>query len=517
MRGNAENMAQCVYGIRSHILIAGLGAGFLLTGPTARSEVTLPSVLADHMVLQRGSPVHLWGKAEPGEQIHVNFRGHVGVVAADKLGRWSVYLPPGDAGGPFPLSIQGKNRIDFADILVGDLWVASGQSNMEFPMVSNPPWTDGVQNATAEIASANHPKLRLFQVRPNSSDFPLDDLVAKQTWVACTSNSVAGFSAVAYFFGRELLEKERVPIGLIESNLGGTPAEAWTSMDALTSDSSLMPVFSARAHMLDGASLVLLQQRAEAAEVEKAKLAGREPIEPPWRPDVATWAPSALYNAMIAPLTPLPMRGGIWYQGESNTNEERAPIYAHLFQTMIADWRARWSQGNFPFLFVQIANFNSADDWPAVRQAQLQSLAVANTGMAVTIDIGNASKIHPTDKQDVGHRLALWARVISYHEQIEDSGPLFRQAVPDGAQMQVSFDRLGGGLVAKGSELRGFEVAGADKKFVPATAIIEGDRIRVANSDVPSPFYVRYGWAAAPDCNLYNREGLPASPFTSAK
>lgn len=510
-------MERLIYKNRNQKIIFGLGAALLLACSTSRSEVTLPSVPADHMVLQRDRPVHLWGMADPGERVRVSFRGHMGDATADSLGRWSLYLPPGDAGGPFPLSIQGKNRIDFADILVGDLWLASGQSNMEFPMVNNPPWTDGVQNAKAEIASANYPKLRLFQVKVNSSGFPLDDLVAKQTWVACTPGSVAGFSAVAYFFGRELLQKEQVPIGLIGSDVGGTPAEAWTSLDALTTDPSLMPVFSARAHMMDDASLVLLQQKTEAAEIAKAKTAGKKPVESHWRPDPTTWAPGALFNAMIAPLTPLPLRGVIWYQGESNTDQERAPIYAHLFKTMIEDWRAHWSQGDFPFLFVQIANFKSADDWPTVREAQLQTLAVAHTGMAVTIDIGEAAKIHPTDKQDVGHRLALWARSDSYHEQIEDSGPLFRQAVPDGAQMLAWFDHAGSGLVAKGGALRGFEVAGADHRFVPATATIEGDSVRVASSKVPSPVYLRYGWAAVPDCNLYNGEGLPASPFTSAR
>ena len=269
--------------------------------------------------------------------------------------------------------------------------------------------------------------------------------------------------------------------------------------------------------MMDKVSLVSLQQKAEAAEIARTKAEGKTPIEPPWRPDPTTWAPGALFNAMIAPLTSLPLRGVIWYQGESNTDPERAPTYAHLFQTMIKDWRECWSQGDFPFLFVQIANFKSADDWPAVREAQLETLAVAHTGMAVTIDIGDAARIHPIDKQDVGHRLALWARADSYGEPIEDSGPLFRQAVPDGAQMRAWFDHAGSGLAAKGGALRGFEVAGADHRFVPATATIEGDSVRVASIKVAAPKYIRYGWASAPDCNLYNGDGLPASPFISSK
>lgn len=484
---------------------------------SAEAEVTLPGVLAEHMVLQRDRPVHLWGRADPGEQVRVSFRGHEAGSIADALGRWSVYLPPGQAGGPFALTIDGKNKIAFTDILVGDLWLASGQSNMEFPMAPNLPWTDGTQNFKAEIAGANYPKLRLFQVKTNTSSYPMDDLAAKQNWTACTPASVASFSAVAYFFGRELLETEKIPIGLVESNVGGTPAEAWTSLDALTSDTALMPVFTARAHMMDKAATNLLQQKAEELEDNQAKAHHQAEPRHPWRPDTSTWEPAALFNAMVAPLTSLPMRGVIWYQGESNTDRERASLYEHLFPVMIADWRTHWAQGDFPFFFVQIANFKSEDDWPTVREAQRKSLAVINTGMAVTIDVGNTAMIHPIDKQDVGHRLALWARAVSYGEQLEDSGPLFRQAVPEGAEMRIFFDHAVSGLIAKVGTLRGFEVAAPDKKFVAATATIAGESVKVSSPSISVPAYVRYGWASAPECNLYNRDGLPASPFTSAR
>ncbi len=219
---------------------------------------------------------------------------------------------------------------------------------------------------------------------------------------------------------------------------------------------------------------------------------------------------------MIAPLTPLPIRGVIWYQGESNADERRAPIYSSLFQTMIQDWRNHWAQGDFPFLFVQIANFeNTIDDWPKVREAQRKALALTNTGMAVTIDIGEAHNIHPRDKQDVAHRLALWARVLSYGEHIQDSGPLFRQAVPEGSQMRVWFDHAASGVVVKGGTLRGFEVAGSDGKFSPASAKVDGSTVLVSSSAIVAPVYVRYGWSLNPQCNLYNAAGLPASPFTS--
>ncbi len=479
----------------------------------ARAEVTLPSVLADHMVIQRDRPIHMWGNADPGEQVTVNFRDHQGSIAADSLGRWSLYLPPVDAGGPFTLTIKGTNTIIFTDVLVGDLWIASGQSNMEMPMMKTD-WSLGVQNTQQEIAAANHPTLRLFHTEHAASDYPMQDVAAK-TWTACTPLSVSDFSAVAYFFGRELVEKEKVPIGLIETDWGGTPAEAWTSLSALGANSSLMPVFAARAKMMRDEATILLQQKAEKKLQEAAAAQGKPPIDFPWRPDPNSWAPAALFNAMVAPFTPLPIRGVIWYQGESNTGDERAPVYSSLFQTMIQDWRSHWAQGDFPFLFVQIANFNTTGDWPGVREAQRRTLSLANTGMAVTIDIGDSTNIHPRDKQDVGHRLALWARVLSYGEHIQDSGPLFRQAVPQGKEMRIWFDHAANGVMAKGGELRGFEVAGTDGKFVSANAKVDGDTVLVSSAAVPAPVYVRYGWSVDPNCNLYNVEGLPASPFTS--
>lgn len=502
---------------RSYLKYVSVLVCLMVSMPMVRAEVTLPSVLADHMVIQRDKPVHVWGSADPGEQVTVSFRGHQGTSIANDLGRWSLYLPPVDAGGPFTLTIQGKNTITFTDVLVGDLWVASGQSNMQFPMMKTD-WTRGVQNTQQEIDAANFPKLRLFHVENTFSDYPMLDVAAK-TWTACTSQSVGDFSGVAYFFGRELLEKEKVPIGLIEADWGGSPAEAWVSLNALSSNSSLMPVFSARAHRMQLESMALLEDKSEKMQQEDAAKAGKPPIKFPWHPEKNSWAPAGLFNGMIAPLTPLPIRGVIWYQGESNADAERAPIYSVLFPTLIQDWRKQWAQGNFPFLFVQLPNFTTKNDWPTVREAQRETLDLTNTGMAVTIDIGEATNVHPRDKQDVGHRLALWARVLSYGEQVQDSGPLFRQAVPEGNQMRVWFDHAESGVMARGGELRGFEVAGADGKFMPATAKVDTKANRstvlVSSAAVAAPVYVRYGWAADPQCNLYNGDGLPASPFRS--
>ncbi|MBZ5594135.1 MAG: sialate O-acetylesterase [Acidobacteriia bacterium] len=482
----------------------------------ARADVTLPAVLADHMMIQRGFPVHVWGKAAEGESVSVTFRGNTRSTTADSIGLWSVYLPPGEAGGPFELNIKGNNRITLKDVLVGDVWVASGQSNMEFQV------KEGI-NAQAEIAGADHPRIRLFHVKNKAGHYPFADIAA-EPWTSCTPESVSGFSAVAYFFGRHLHEKLGVPIGLIETSWGGTPAEAWTSLRALSADASLMPVFASWAKMNDDAVTHQLQREKELnawrRAADRAKTEGKEPPDFPWEPNMEnSWMPSGLYNAMIAPLTRLPIKGAIWYQGESNASSERASLYAHLFETMIQDWRHSWGQGDFPFLFVQLANFKTDPDarWPELRDAQRQTLALANTGMAVTIDIGNRDDIHPKNKQDVGLRLALAARAIAYGEKIEYSGPLFRQATPEGHAMRIWFDHTDAGLTAKGGALTGFEIAGADHKFVPARATIDGATVVVSSAEIAAPASVRYAWSADPHGNLYNADGLPASPFRSGE
>jgi sialate O-acetylesterase len=488
-----------------------IAAAYLLivAAVSARAEVTLPSLLADHMVVQRGLPVHLWGKASEHENISVTFRGETQTTTADDLGRWSLYLSPCEAGGPFQMVIKAANTIQLNDVLVGDVWVASGQSNMEFPMKE-------LANPDAEIAAAQYPKIRIFRVKHRPSDYPRSDVEAK-TWALCTPEDVAESSAVGYYFARDIHQKINVPIGLIETFWGGTAAESWTSLHTLSSDASLMPVFAERAKMVDQRESVLLGLEQEEREyqkaVEQAKAEGKPVPWRNWHPDFAAWAPAALFNGMIAPLTPFAIRGVIWYQGEANA-DDRAPLYAHLFQTMIGDWRRAWDEGDFPFLFVQIANWNTEPDenWPEVRDAQRRALALRNTGMAVTIDIGDPVDIHPKNKLDVGLRLARAARAIAYGEKMEWSGPLYRQLTREDHALRVWFDHAAG-LMAKGGPLAGFEVAGADRKYVPADARIDGPSVIVSSSTVPKPVSVRYGWAPNPTCNLYNSDGLPASPF----
>ncbi len=486
----------------------------LVAAAVSLADVRLPAVLADHMVLQRGVPVHVWGHATPGEAVSVTFREATASAVAGDIGSWSVYLPPSDPGGPYEMTVKGANTIQLRDILIGDVWVASGQSNMEFTLKE-------AMNGGAEIGAANYPRIRLLHVQNSVADHPLDDVALKHPWRPCSPETIADFSAVAYFFGRDLYQKSSVPIGLIDSSWGGTPADSWTSLRAIASDASLMPVFAEWAKMTDQLTLVRQRRAKQLAAweqaVARAKSEGKTPPSRPWQAnDSGEWGPSTLYNAMIAPLTPYPIRGAIWYQGESNASIERAPLYARLFGTMIQDWRRAWGVGDFPFLFVQLANFRTGSNarWPELREAQQQTLALANTGMAVTIDIGNPTDIHPKNKQDVGRRLALAARALD-GEKIEYSGPMFRLAVPEGPAMRVWFDHTGSGLTAKGGALTGFEIAGADRAFVPAAAHIDGNTVVVSSASVPAPAYVRYAWKDDPACNLYNAEGLPASPFRS--
>lgn len=494
---------------RTRVAVMSFVLLFVISLGSSQAEVTLPSLLADHMVLQRGLPVHVWGKASEHESVSVTFRGETQSATADDLGRWSLYLSPGEAGGPFPMVIKASNTIQLNDVLVGDVWVASGQSNMEFSM-------KGLANPDAEIAAAQFPKIRIFRVEHRPSDYPRGDVEAK-TWALCTPENVAETSAVAYYFARDIQQKENVPIGLLETFWGGTPAESWTSLHSLSADASLMPVFAERSKMVaerENVLLALAQEEHEyQKEVEQAKAEGKAIPWRKWHPDFAAYAPAALFNGMIAPLTPFAIRGVIWYQGEANA-DARAPLYAHLFQTMISDWRRAWDVGDFPFLFVQIANWNTepGERWPEVRDAQRRALALRNTGMAVTIDIGDPLDIHPKNKLDVGLRLARAARAMTYGEKLEWSGPLYRQLIHEDHALRVWFDHAGG-LMAKGGPLAGFEISGADGKYVAADAKIDGSSVIVSSATVPDPVSVRYAWAPNPTCNLYNREGLPASPF----
>ncbi len=483
------------------------------------AQVTVPKILASHMVVQRDMPVHVWGMAAPGEKVAVTFRGQTRTTQAGQLGRWSVYLKPGAAGGPFQMKVNGtpvaqggneptEQTMTLDDILVGDVWVASGQSNMEFAMRQ-------AATAAQDLPAATDSNIRLLMVKKRASEYAQDD-TDTDGWAVSSPETARDFSAVGWYFAREIEQREHVPVGVIDSTWGGTVAESWTRLTALGEDASLAPLFVARGKMTDGEANALLEEKDEERQREEARTAGKPVPEFSWHPPLESWAPGLLWNGMIAPLTPMAIRGVIWYQGESNSALARAPLYERIMRTLIEDWRREWGIGDFPFLYVQISNFKStpAEDWAALREQQLNTLEMRNTAMAVTIDIGNPDNVHPTDKVDVGHRLALAARALSYGETVEYSGPLFRQATPEGTLIRAWFDHANG-LKAAGGDVAGFEVAGADGKFFPAIATIDGSTVVAASPSVVEPVYVRYGWANSPQCNLFNGDGLPASPFTS--
>jgi sialate O-acetylesterase len=604
-------------------------------------------IFTDHMVLQRNVNVPVWGTATAGEQVKATIGTLTIETTADAQGNWRLYLPPFQAGGPHTLTLQGENTVVLNDVLFGDVWVASGQSNMEWRM------NMGIDKSEEEIAAANYPNIRLFVVEKRPAKYPKNDLDGG-SWMQTSPATAAEFSAVAYFFGRHLHEHLDVPIGLINCNWGGTVAEAWTSYPMLQA----MPDFqqqvgdvladpvnweddiaaneargARRGELLassnKGLSLGVHERNFDDSgwkmiqmpnadlelqgivwfrkvvnvdsEYKKQKLhidlgrineetvayfngekigtaqspyyaefdvpadlvrSGENALvlrvsaswgSPQWEGPVdrmkvtaasgavvdglsGTWRyneaiepelpqkksyqnyPAALYNGMVAPIIPYGIKGVIWYQGESNAG--RAFQYQTLFPAMIEDWRVRWKQGYFPFLFVQLANFMDeatgpeASAWAELREAQRMALRLPNTGMAVAIDIGEAYDIHPRNKQDVGKRLALAARRVAYDEDLVHSGPLYQSMEIQGDDVEITFDSEGSGLMAQGGTLKGFTIAGSDKKFYEAKATIIGaNKLVVSSEKVKDPVAVRYGWANNPVVNLYNKEGLPASPF----
>jgi sialate O-acetylesterase len=652
-----------------------LAASLLLVtlAGVARADVRVPSVVGDNMVLQQGRKSRVWGWAEPGERVTVSFRGDKATAVPDARGRWEVYLGPHKAGGPFELTVAGRNTLNFKNVLVGEVWVCSGQSNMEWSLVN-------AQGGDRAAAAADYPLIHLFTVAKKTSEQPLEDVEGR--WVVTTPKEAAPFSAVGYFFGRELHRRLGVPVGLIHTSWGGTPAEAWTSRGALSADPTLKPILERYDGQLT--DLPRLQREYERAQAEWAskyvsadpgnkgepegyakpghdaaawkrmnlpqlwETAGldvdgvvwfRRELEVPaawagkdltlklgaiddfdttyfngervgatgaevpnawtfprryrvpgalvrpgknvvavrvydrmggggfggggasgamslapvgataggalalegewdYKPESVVEAkrldysnypgprpgpdnqnsPAVLYNAMLAPLTRYAIRGAIWYQGESNAG--RAYQYRTLFPAMIRDWRARWGQGDFPFYFVQLANWKARkqdsidSEWAELREAQTLTMrSVPNTGMAVAIDIGEAEDIHPRNKLDVGLRLARWALAGAYRQRVAPSGPLYVSHAVEGDRIRVRFEHARGLKTSEGGAPADFAVAGADRKFVRAEARVEGDAVVVWSKDVPRPVAVRYAWADNPAANLYNADGLPASPF----
>ena len=628
-----------------------------LSAASLKAEVKLPAILADNMVLQQRSNDPIWGWASPGEEVSVtgSWKGRPVSTKADAQGHWMVKINTPAAGGPYTLTVKGTNTIVLHNIMIGEVWVCSGQSNMEMPVNGWGPSTP-ILHSAQEISAAQYPQIRLFTVKRAIALQPLDD--CSGSWAACSPQTVGDFSATAYFFGKELYEKLHVPIGLIHTSWGGTPAEAWTDQQTLRKLGDFndqLDKLNALGTHADQEQKKYDQQLAqwnEQAKVVKEQYAAVSWDDASWKtmklpatwetaglPNVdgivwfrkkislpASWAgkalklslgpvddlditwfngtkvggireeghwsdnrlydipaalvkagdneiavqvtdlqgnggidgeaaqmkiypaedsgeaislagdwrylvdlpkpvpavtynansPSVLYNGMIAPIVPFALRGAIWYQGESNVG--RAAQYEKLFPAMITNWRERWKQGNFPFYFVQIAPFTYGGDHmasAALRDAQRKSLSVPNTGMAVTLDIGNPTNIHPANKEEVGRRLSLWALANIYGKKVAYSGPLYDHMQVKGNQLILSFKHADGGLVAKGSALDNFQVAGSEGHFVPAHATIRGEQLILQSDEVAQPAAARYDWSDTGEAQLFNKAGLPASSFST--
>lgn len=465
------------------LLLALAGAA-----PGSLAAVTLDPPFTDHAVLQQGMPVPVWGRAEPGESVVVKFRNQAVGATAGADGRWTALLGTMSASSePADLTAAGRSgSAVLHDVVVGEVWLCSGQSNMEFPVADSHHGQFILQDGAREVAAADHPLIRQFEVARTVAHAPAGRVAG--AWVPCSPASVPKFTAVGYFFAREIQRRLGVPVGIIDSTWGGTPIEAWLGSRALGAD----PAFAAVGERWKGA-----------------------PSDYPHRP---SWEPAGLYNAMISPLSPCAMRGALWYQGESNV--ARPGEYQRLFTALIGDWRSRFGQELMPFYWVQLAAYADPHDpsgtaWAYLREAQAKTLAVPATGMAVTIDIGDAKTIHPHNKQEVGRRLALIAKARVYGVTEDYSGPVFAGAEREGGAMRVSFRYADNGITSVNEPLQAFELAGPDRKFYPATATISGETVLVRSPRVPDPVAVRYAWSDDPNANLYNGAGLPAAPFRS--
>jgi len=507
--------------MKKNLLITFVIGSLILISP-AGAKVKMPAVFSDNMVLQRNSSVTLWGWADPQENINIQVSwGQMTSVTTDKDSKWSAQIKTSQAGGPYKITVKGKdNEYLFSNVMLGEVWLCSGQSNMQMPMKGwlNQPILGGPE----AIKQADIPSIRLFTVKMNSTKTPQDD--CEGTWLVCSPETVPNFSAVGYFFGRKLYDELKVPIGLIHSSWGGSNAEAWIRPDILSGDPEFEPMVFKFNYLMN----------KWANDVQQAQKDNKETPKQPFMPQHCL---SYLYNGMVKPLMPFTIKGVIWYQGESNAS--RGYQYGKLFPTLIQNWRQDWGY-QMPFYFVQLASFfahkptevvefdNSVpgeSSWAELREAQLKTLTTTEkTGMAVAIDIGATNNIHPGNKMAVGERLAYWALAKDYDKQLPYSGPLYRSMTVEKEKkgrlpysgkniIRVKFDYADSGLVIKGDKLKGIAIAGADRKFIWADAVIKNNELVVWSDKIKDPIAVRYGWNIYSDCNLYNKADLPASPF----
>ena len=498
---------------------------FALPSAAAQAALTVGPVFGDGAVLQCDKPLAIWGSGTPGETVQVTFGGQTRLAVASKDGRWVAMLdavPANPVGADLVVSAK-DGKVEAHDVVVGEVWLCAGQSNMEFKVSQ-------ATDAQREIAAANFPLLRHLRIEHQIAAAPTTP-VATSGWKAATPANVGEFTAVGYFFARDLQQRLGVPVGLIHSSWGGTPIEAWMSPQALAAD----PAFHVTAQRWQEAVAGYDEaKRAYAAQLatwtateaaakakgEKALAAWARQNPPPWPPHGGPddpWVPSGLYNGMINPVAPYALRGVLWYQGESNA--ERASEYHALFAAMITDWRAHFAQGDIPFFWVNLAAWRPTDSsdttWAFLREAQTQTLSLPNTGQAIAIDLGDPVDIHPTNKQEVGRRLALLAKHRVYGLMADDTGPVFASATAEGAVMRVRFTNDSGALVSHAKPPQALEIAGADHVFRPALGRIDRGTLLVWSPQVKQPVAVRYAWRNCPDANLYGGNGLPVTPFRS--
>jgi sialate O-acetylesterase len=510
------------YAIRCdrNLFLAMLTTLFIASNSSA--DLKLPAMFTDHAVLQRDMRVPVWGWAEPGEKVTVAIAGQTHKATADDKGKWRVTLDPLKVGKPLSLVVEGKNRVELKDILVGEVWLCSGQSNMEFAL-------SRANDGDLEVAAANHPNIRLVRVKGPGSQKPVEDF--KGQWDVCSPASAAGFSAVGYFFGREINEQLDVPVGLVDDSWGGSSCEAWISRERMEGN----PLYAGLLKKWDDAvknwdeakwkaDWAARRKKTAAAQRAGKPAPGKRPLADP--PALGNHRPANLYHARLEPIMPYAIRGVIWYQGEANA--PRAHQYREMFPLMIKSWRENWKEGDFPFYWVNLADFKDEQlqpgesDWAELREAQTMTQdKLPNTGQAVIIDIGEASDIHPHNKLEVGRRLARWALARDYGRNIVCQSPRYESMERKGNKIVVKFKDLGAGLRTKDAKaVQGFAIAGADRKWHWADATIprpakgeKADTVQVSSNDVAEPVAVRYAWADNPVCNLYSEALLPVTPF----
>jgi sialate O-acetylesterase len=495
-------------------------AGLLAATSAARAEVKLPALFTDHMVLQRDQPNRVWGWAKEGDTVTVSIAGQKHESKADDQGRWEVKLEPLSAGGPHQLVVEGGNKLTIGDVLVGEVWICSGQSNMQFSVANS---TDG----DLEVKAAKFSRIRLITVPQVGTQEPQDDF--KGAWSVCSPETVGDFSGVGFFFGRQIHKTLDVPVGLIDDSWGGSACEAWIPLARLQADPHYQTMLGNWEKMaktydhekaMNNHKTQLARWQAAAKEARQAGKPAPQRPRPPVNQLTGNHRPANIYNGVLHPTIGYGIRGAIWYQGESNAG--RAYEYRDLFPLMIQTWRDEWKQGDFPFYWVQLADFMAEkaepaeSTWAELREAQTMTMSrLPNTGQAVIVDLGEANDIHPRNKQEVGRRLARWALAKDYGVKVAYESPLYKSLEVQGGKAVVTLDHVGAGLrTFDVADVRGFAIAGADKKFVSAKAKILGsDKIEVSSDQVSEPVAVRYAWADNPICNLGTKEGLAVTPF----